>query len=146
MNQGLHIGKVAKETGLGIHTIRFYERLGLLRQPLRSESGYRLFDQSSVSDLNFVRKAQGLGFTLEEIRELLVLQRSGSQGCSHVRDLLSQKIEAVKQKIAELLKLQSELRLSLRKCNRDLKRRRTEGEKACPVLRELRRTDENQEI
>ncbi len=139
MVQGLHIGKVARETGVGIHAIRFYERLGLLREPLRSDSGYRVFDQASVSDLKFIRRAQELGFTLTEIRELVVLRRESTQACSHVRNLLSRKLETVNQKIAELGKLQGELRAALRQCNRDLKRLSRRVEKSCPVLEELGR-------
>lgn len=139
MAQGLQIGKVAREAGVGIHAIRFYERQGLVRAPGRSEGGYRLFDPKTVSDLKFIRRAQELGFTLAEIRELLVLGREGTQACSHVRELLTRKLETVSQKIAELGKLQGELRAGLRQCNRDLKRPGRRAEKTCPVLEELTR-------
>lgn len=145
MSQGLQIGKVAQETGLGIHAIRFYEREGLLKQPHRSEGGFRLFDRDSVQDLKFIRKAQELGFSLSEVRELLVLRRSTSQGCSHVRGLLGQKLEAVRKKIGELEKLEGELKSALQKCNRDLRRAPARAEKACPVLEELGRANGNQE-
>ena len=144
MAQGLHIGKVAQETGLGIHAIRFYEREGLLREPARSDSGYRLFDEKAVNDLKFIGKAQDLGFTLSEIRELLVLRRT-TRGCSHVRDLLNRKLDAVRSKIAELAKLEVELSSALKKCNRDLRRTHDRVEKACPVLKELGRANGNQE-
>jgi len=144
MAQGLHIGKVAQETGLGIHAIRFYEREGLLREPARSDSGYRLFDEEAVNDLKFIGKAQDLGFTLSEIRELLVLRRT-TRGCSHVRDLLNRKLDAVRSKIAELAKLEVELSSALMKCNRDLRRTHDRVEKACPVLAELGRANGNQE-
>ncbi len=145
MIEGLQIGKVAQETGLGIHAIRFYEREGLLKPPIRSEGGFRLFDQNSVCDLKFIRKAQELGFSLSEIRELLVLRRTESQACSHVRDLLGQKLKAVRAKIAELERLQSEIQSALRKCNRDLRRLPARAEKACPVLEELGRSNGNEE-
>ena len=145
MSQGLHIGKVARETGVGIHAIRFYEREGLLKVPLRSEGGYRIFDQDNLCDLKFIRKAQELGFSLAEIHELLVLRRSTSQGCSHVRDLLRQKLDLVGAKIQELERLRSELKVGLRKCNRDLKRTANRVEKSCPVLEELARSKGSQE-
>lgn len=144
MAQGLHIGKVAQKTGLGIHAIRFYEREGLLREPARSECGYRLFDQDTVEDLKFIGKAQDLGFTLSEIREFLVLRRT-TRGCSHVRDLLDRKLEAVRSKMAELEKLEAELRSALTKCNRALRQKPGRVEKACPVLEELGRSNGNQE-
>lgn len=140
MEQGLHIGKVARETGLSIHAIRFYERDGLLRQPVRSGSGYRLFDKDTVNELKFIGKAQKLGFTLAEIREFLVLRRT-TRGCAHVRDLLNRKLGAVRSKISELEKLEAELRSALRQCNRTLRKKPANAEKACPVLEELARTN-----
>jgi DNA-binding transcriptional MerR regulator len=145
MSRGLHIGQVAREAGLGIHAIRFYEREGLLKVPLRSEGGYRIFDQDALRDLKFIRKAQELGFSLTEIRELLALQRTSFQGCSHVRDLLREKREHVEEKIQDLVKLQDELKAALRKCNRDLKRTGNRVEKSCPVLEELARSNRRQE-
>jgi MerR family mercuric resistance operon transcriptional regulator len=139
MPQGLHIGKVAEETGLSIHTIRFYQREGLLKEPLRSERGFRIFDEEGVRDLKFIRKAQELGFALSEIRELLVLQRASPQACSHVRDLLGKALGRVQEKIGDLTKLETELKAALRKCNRDLRRTAHLPETACPVLEELGR-------
>lgn len=141
MKQGLQIGEVAKETGLGIHAIRFYERQGLLRKLVRSEGGFRLFAEDSVLDLQFIRKAQILGFSLSEIRELLILRRLSSQGCAHVRELLSQKLAAVRNKITELDRIQNQLQAALQKCDRDLKRAGNKTERACPVLRELGRSN-----
>lgn len=137
MKRGMQIGQVARETGLGIHAIRFYERQGLLREPVRSEGGFRLFAEDSVHELQFIRQAQSLGFALSEIRELLILRRTTSQGCSHVREMLNQKRAAVRNKIEELERMEHELRSALRKCDRDLKRSGNRIERACPVLREL---------
>ncbi len=145
MPQGLRIGEVARQTGLGIDAIRFYEREGLLREPGRSEGGFRLFDRESIRDLKFIRKAQDLGFSLVEIRELLLLRRTRPQECSHVRDLLRQKLDLVEEKIRGLLKLEDELKAALRKCDRDLKRAGNKVEKRCPVLEELGRSGSEQE-
>jgi DNA-binding transcriptional MerR regulator len=144
MSESWHIGRVAKETGLSVHAIRFYEREGLLRAPVRSEGRFRVFGQESVRELKFVRKAQELGFSLTEIRELLVLRRTGAQACSHVRDLLSKTLGRVNEKIEELLRLQGELKGALRRCNRDLKRSGNKPEKSCPVLEELGRSNGDQ--
>ena len=138
-----HIGRVARETGLSVHAIRFYEREGLLKAPVRSEGRFRVFGQESVRELKFIGKAQELGFSLTEIRELLVLRRTGSQACSHVRDLRSKALRRVDEKVEDLLRLQGELKAALRKCNRDLKRSGSRPEKFCPVLEELERATGN---
>lgn len=145
MSQGVQIGEVARQTGLGIDAIRFYEREGLLRESARTEGGFRLFDRESIRDLKFIRKAQELGFSLVEIRELLVLRRTRPQECSHVRNLLRHKLDLVEEKIRGLLKLEDELKAALRKCNRDLKRAGNKVERHCPVLEELGRSGSEQE-
>ena len=139
-----YIGRVARETGLSVHAIRFYEREGLLAAPVRSEGKFRVFNQESVRELKFICKAQELGFSLTEIRELLVLRRTRAQACSHVRQLVSKALGRVSEKIADLLKLQSELDAAMRKCNQDLKRSGSKPEKSCPVLQELERANGGQ--
>jgi len=144
MSKNWQIGRVAQETGLSVHAIRFYEREGLLKAPVRSEGRFRVFDEGGVRDLKFIRKAQELGFILAEIRELLVLRRTSPQACSHVRDLLSKALGRVNEKVKELLRLQSELKGALHRCNRDLKRSGEKAEKSCPVLEELERASGGQ--
>lgn len=134
---GWHIGRVAREIGISIHTIRFYERMGLLKPPVRTRGRFRVFDEAAVRDLKFIRKAHELGFTLAEIRELLILRRGSPRACSHVRDLLSQALQRVNEKVNELIRLQNELKRGLRKCKRDLKQAGEEREEFCPVLEEL---------
>jgi DNA-binding transcriptional MerR regulator len=145
MRQGLYIGQVAKETGLRIDTIRFYEREGLLTHPIRSDGGFRVFDPNILRDLEFIRRAQGLGFSLREIRELLVLRRSQSLGCSHVQRLLDQHLAGVENKIKELLSLQTELKTALRKCRRESKHSVGREKLPCPVMEELQRGNGHQE-
>ena len=140
MTKNWQIGRVAKETGLSVHAIRFYERKRLLKAPSRSEGKFRIFDERGVRELKFIRQAQELGFTLTEIRELIVLRRTSPQACSHVRDLLSKALGRVNGKVTELVRLQNELKRALRRCNRDLKRLGDKPEKCCPVLEELDRT------
>jgi len=138
-----HIGRVAQETGLSVHAIRFYEREGLLKAPLRSEGRFRVFDQGGIRELKFIRRAQELGFSLAEIHELLVLRRAGAQACSHVRDLLKTALGRVDEKVGDLLRLQSELKGALSRCNRDLKRVGNKRERSCPVLQQLERASGN---
>src|SRR6516225_5928320 len=102
MNQSAKIGQVAQQTGLSIDTIRFYEKQGLLRRSPRTEGGFRLFGATEIETLRFVRKAQELGFSLSEIRELLILQADHVPACSHVKKILDQKLAAVEQMIKEL--------------------------------------------
>lgn len=137
MARTLHIGELARETRLGIHAIRFYEGQGLLRHPARSEGGFRLFEESSVRDLKFISQVQSLGFSLTEIRELLVLRRGEGGACSHVRDLLRAKIAAVRHKLRELTALQERLEGDLRTCERKLRAGGDSHRGSCPVLDEI---------
>src|SRR5579885_2777712 len=133
------IGQVARETGLSIDTIRFYEKQGLLKRSQRTEGGFRLFGLSDIETLKFVRKAQELGFTLNEIRELLILRSDHVPACSHVKELLDQKLTAVEQKIAELQSLERTLKRALQKCKRELKTVAAGHEESCPVIDEINR-------
>jgi len=99
---GLLIGDVAERTGLTAPTIRYYESIGLLPAPLRSSTGYRRYSEATVEELRFIRKAQVLGFSLEEIAEILKLSRSGSAPCSHVLDLARRHLTAVEKRIRQL--------------------------------------------
>jgi DNA-binding transcriptional MerR regulator len=132
------IGRVAQETGLSIDTIRFYEKLGLLKRSPRTEGGFRMFGLGDIETLKFVRKAQELGFSLKEIRELLMLRLDQVPACSHVRELLDRKLAAVRQKVAELQNLERSLKHALRKCKLELKTA-TGHEECCPVIDEMNR-------
>jgi MerR family transcriptional regulator, copper efflux regulator len=97
---GLSIGKVAKAAKVSIHTIRFYEKSGLLPQPIRRPSGFREYSELDVLQLKFVREARLLGFSLEEISELLALEEETSSAV--VRAVASRKLKAIDQRIARL--------------------------------------------
>ena len=137
MNRTATIGRVARETGLTIDTIRFYEKQGLLKRSARTEGGFRVFGADDVQCLRFVRNAQQLGFSLREIRELLILRADQVPSCSHVRELLDQKLDAVAQKIRELKKLEHSLQLALRKCDGVLRSGTPSHQGRCPVLDEI---------
>jgi DNA-binding transcriptional MerR regulator len=132
MGAPLQIGQVARKTGLSIDAIRFYEKEGLLPPPSRTESGYRLYREREVADLEFIQKAQQLGFSLNEIRELFSIQRHPEEVCVHVRDLIGQKLSVVREKIAELQRLEADLRGALRQCRKAL--RQPKHRDSCPVL------------
>ena len=133
------IGQVANATGLSIDTIRFYEKQGLLKRSPRTEGGFRLFGAGDIETLKFVRKAQELGFSLNQIRELLILRADHVPACSHIKELLDQKLTAVEQKIKELRSLELSLKRALRKCKRELKTTAPGHENCCPVLEEITR-------
>jgi len=140
MPQGLQIGTLALQTGLTVDAIRFYEKSGLLKRPVRTEGGFRLFRQEDALDLRFIQKAQELGFSLKEVRELLSLQREDVEVCTHVDDLLDQKLAAVRGKISELEKLRRSLERASRKCKQELKGAGVGHKGCCPVLEELSHT------
>jgi DNA-binding transcriptional MerR regulator len=129
----LQIGQVAQRTGLSIDAIRFYERSGLLPHPTRTQGGFRLYQEQEVADLEFIQRAQQLGFSLNEIRELFSIQRHPNEVCVHVRDLISQKLRIVRAKITELQAMETELTSALRKCKTAL-RQPTKHQDRCPVL------------
>ena len=99
MNKPLTIGKVARKAGVGIETIRFYERKGLIEKPPRKESGYRQFPVETVSRIRFIRQAKELGFTLEEIKELLSLKHDLSAKSGDVKMKVESKIKDIRGKI-----------------------------------------------
>lgn len=101
----MQIGQVAQRTGLSIDTIRFYEKQALVSLPRRNSGGYRIYDAPDIERLRFIGRAQNLGFSLQEIRELLVIEHSEGSGCSHVHDLVEAKIGQVKEKITELRRM-----------------------------------------
>jgi DNA-binding transcriptional MerR regulator len=136
----VQIGAVAKRTGISVDAIRFYEKTGLLDGPRRTEGGFRIYSAEAIETLEFVRQAQGLGFTLQEIRELVALRSSRLQDCAPVRDRLQQKLLQVRTKIAELAKLERHLAAALNRCNRQLRKQPA----PCPVLRRARRGGERE--
>ena len=140
MAQGIQIGKVAEQTRLSIDTIRFYQKIGLVKQPARSEGRFRLFTDVEIKDLLFIQKAQELGFSLTEIKQLSILNQEHDHACSQVRNLLKSKLRDVREKVTQLLRLEAELNKALRKCNRDLRSHQgsIHGE-CCPVLEALER-------
>ncbi len=97
----LTIGAVAKRAGVAIDTIRYYERQGLLPEPMRRASGYRSYGDGAVAQLRFIRRAKALGFTLEEIRDLLTLSTDRLHGVKRVKQRATQRLAAIEQRIAE---------------------------------------------
>lgn len=103
------IGAVAKNTGVPIKTIRYYEELGLLKASGRTEGGFRLFDSDVYERLHFIKRAQSLGLSLLEIKELLEVHDQGDLPCEHIKEKLQDKVAVIEKQIQELLIFKQEL-------------------------------------
>jgi MerR family copper efflux transcriptional regulator len=132
----MQIGIVAKRVGLSVDAIRFYERNALLRRAPRTGGGFRQYGEDDLETLGFIRRVQSLGFKLSEIRGLLSLRGDRLQPCAPVRRRLQQKLADVQGKLADLQKLQGELKLALRSCDNELRKRSAH----CPILRGANKT------
>lgn len=104
------IGELADRVGVNTKTIRYYESIGLVPQPPRTDSGYRVYRAEDEARLVFIRTAQHLGLSLDEIREVLALRDAGTAPCEHVRDMLHEQIRTVSRRITELRRMREELR------------------------------------
>lgn len=105
----LTVGNLAKRAEVNVETIRYYERLGLLPSPPRTEAGYRLFSEDSVLRLQFIQRAQDLGFSLKEIRNLLDLRLRPGACCADVREQAETKIAEIDRKLRSLRAMRSAL-------------------------------------
>ena len=103
------IGQMARSAGASVETIRFYEREGLLEHPARSASGYRNYPPEAVARLRMIRQAKELGFSLNEIKELLALRVAPGKSCSDVRARAERKIADIDQRIAALKRMKAAL-------------------------------------
>lgn len=128
---GLTIGRVAKRAGVNIDTLRYYEREGVLAKPVRNGSNYRIYLEDTVLRVRFVKRAQELGFSLAEIKELLNLRISEEASCGDVRDQAQSKIEDLDGKISSLRAMRSVLSKLVAQCS-------GEGPVSeCPILEAL---------
>ena len=128
----MQIGMVAKKVGLSVDAIRFYERNALLPRAARTQGGFRRYGERDIETLAFIRRVQGLGFKLSEIRGFLNLRGSRMQPCAPVRRRLQAKLADVREKLANLQKLERDLRSALRSCDKELRKQ----DAHCPILRD----------
>ncbi|MCC6802066.1 MAG: heavy metal-responsive transcriptional regulator [Anaerolineae bacterium] len=109
-------GELARHGQVNPETIRYYERSGLLPMPERSEAGYRLFAPAAVQRIRFIKRAQAVGFSLDEIRTLLDLKYASDATCGDVRDMVDAKIDDIDRKIAALQAMRAELSALFDEC------------------------------
>jgi Cu(I)-responsive transcriptional regulator len=114
----LSIGELAKQTHTKVETIRYYERIGLLPDPVRTASNYRSYDDVQLGRLSFVRRARDLGFSLDQVRELLDLADQRDRSCEAVDTIARQHLVEVEHKIADLTALRDELSDVIGRCRR----------------------------
>ena len=113
---GLKIGQVAEQANVNVETIRYYERLGLITQPPRAESGYRQFSLETVERIKFIKRAQELGFTLAEIKEMLSISDGNDHDCRDIKHFALRKIDEIEQKVQDLNNIKSALHVLTDKC------------------------------
>ena len=105
----LTVGKLAKLGDIGVETVRYYEKRGLLPKPERLPSGYRIYSEETINRVRFIKRAQELGFTLEEISELLALTENPDTDCADIRNHAQDKITEIKAKMKDLKRMQDGL-------------------------------------
>jgi MerR family mercuric resistance operon transcriptional regulator len=111
------IGALSKRTGCNVETIRFYERIGLMPPPSRSEGGHRLYVEAQARRLGFIRRTRQLGFTLDEVRTLLRLVDGGRYSCAQVKRITVHHLQGVRAKVADLRKIERVLRQMAAQCD-----------------------------
>lgn len=127
--RGMTIGGLAKAAGVNVETIRFYQRIGMLRAPEKPDRGVRRYAETDLARLRFVKRAQELGFALAEVRSLLSLEEA--QSCTAARNLAVQKLEVVTTRLADLARMRDALQGLIARCDR------RPGKHACPIIETL---------
>lgn len=129
MNDPLTIGKLAIASGVSVETIRFYERKAILKQPLNKIGAFRSYPKEYISRIKFIKRAQELGFTLNETKDLLNLKIKNQSRCGDVLEKTEEKIREIDAKIADLKKMRKSLK-GLANCCKDENQPLSE----CPIL------------
>jgi len=111
----LKIGEVARLSGIGIEALRFYERSGLLGRPGRTGSGYRVYDRAVLQRLDFIKRAQILGFSLDEIKRIIADKQAGKSPCREVREIVRRRLAELDERMKEMRRFRNELGAALMK-------------------------------
>lgn len=133
MSKGLTIGQVAESAGVNVETIRYYQRRGLLAEPVKPQGGHRRYAPETVKHIRFIKRAQALGFTLEEVASLLTLEEACA--CAETRALAAHKVELIEEKLTDLSAMRDALAGLVRQCDAG------EPAQGCPIIQVLSRDD-----
>jgi MerR family mercuric resistance operon transcriptional regulator len=131
MSNGLTIGRVAKLAGVNVETIRYYQRRGLLHEPDKPLGSYRRYPTETVRHLRFIKRAQALGFTLEEVASLLSLEQASA--CAETRAVAAHKVDLIDRKIADLASIRAALASLVEQCDAG------KSANGCPIIAALSR-------
>jgi MerR family mercuric resistance operon transcriptional regulator len=134
MSAALTIGRLARLAGVNVETIRYYQRRGLVEAPARVDGGYRHYPAEAVSQLRFIKRAQALGFTLEEVAGLLGLSRVSA--CAETRAVAARKVALIDRKLADLAAMRAALADLVTQCDAN---QAEQTEVACPIIVSLAR-------
>ena len=129
--KNLTIGQVAKRASVNVQTLRYYERRNLVLPKVRKDSGYRLYDEQTVRTVQFVKHAQEMGFTLEEIRSLLSLRVPSHGRCNRVLSRAKEKLSDVKDRIKKLKRMESTLKKLISDCENKI------TTDSCPIIESM---------
>ncbi|MCA1635086.1 MAG: heavy metal-responsive transcriptional regulator [Acidobacteria bacterium] len=113
LDKSLKIGEVSKLSGVGVEALRFYERSGLLGRPARTTSGYRMYDSEVLERLDFIRRAQVLGFSLDEIKQVITERHAGHSPCAEVREIVRRRLQELDERMREMKRYRNELAAAL---------------------------------
>ncbi len=128
---GLTIGQLARQANLGVETLRYYERRGLIAEPPRRASGYRQYPEDTIHRLRFIRRAKELGFTLDEVAELLRLRSHPTENRESVRGRAQAKVDDIDRRLADLTRMREVLSGLVTACEHG------DTTEACPILAAL---------
>ena len=109
----LKIGEVSERSGIGLEALRFYERSGLLDRPARTEAGYRLYNEEALERLEFIKRAQVLGFSLDEIARIIAEKRAGQSPCAEVREIVRRRLQEIDERMRQMQRYRRELAAAL---------------------------------
>ena len=113
------IGELSRRTGVNIETIRYFEKVGLIASPPRSAGGHRIYDEEQLRALGFIRRARELGFSPREVRGILELGGPGGACCDEVREIACRHLQTVRDKMADLVRLEKLLATTIDRCSGD---------------------------
>jgi MerR family mercuric resistance operon transcriptional regulator len=125
--RGITTGALASAAGVNLETVRYYERIGLMPRPPRTEGGHRAYESGHVRRLSFIRRARELGFSIDEVRALLALANPEHRSCAEAKSIASVHLTDVRAKLADMAKLEGLLTAAISRCT-------GEPTVACPVL------------